>query len=1241
MSKIPSFGFKSKLKAPAVLKARTANGASMDHGDFKTNVNSAQEGPSSSNGYDAASYSSNINEDEDPLQKNNDVVVRRAASKENLEQTSNSLSKLADKLNAGKNIPGSGAPSKGQLRPAFRRKGSSNIAKLNSGKSKERSGATQIHGQTPYTKTPRIDSKPPVGGAKTGTEAPSNFRSKLSRPSGIPDGRAVLRKEDDKEADNGNDTFSMPSKMQKGESNQICQEDEEQVSSLSTSTTTAVPKPTVGGATTSGLRPPSGCFAGIATGVPGPRADNKMRPPANPIAGQTLKSRVGGNIPKTIDGKGLLARKNSGQEIAIVKRNSKENLGSIVTPRQKAPSKELQTMAEKLKLYSGKRTQRPASIASEADLSRSAVKPKDRRSVHPTNLRTVNSSSLQDMRGKHSSQEASVSKIQHRRSISYDRSTKERRSLLPSKAEGNKTGKGLGTQDQGVPSKQGTVQSKLRPRSNSKRFNSTTSEFGIHETVSGEPYQSTPVSKTAVDAIAPGGNGHPFDNALNATLSGVFEDGCAPSDENVTRVNCQRLLNETFDGNGHNRTFDTAPVKNATFTPEACSSQPPMESDIQPSLDYVVCNKETFCKNPRFDATFEVGSKDKVISESSMRTDESFSLTVDSKELASETQKLSTLEDIESKDVPGNKLDILKDESSSLLMTIDSCKAITNQNLAGGNLEALIDGYQSDDMILNETMPTLDGSFTLNVSNDVTGVVSSSPAIASEQPLIQNVDRCSIEASVEISVKRPKSASRELKFDGLPRDEGKIGLTDGVLATSVINDSYDVVTIEEACSSAELSESAKTATGDVLDTRDSSVKTDVRDFSSNSEKSRTPGDNDASQVETESKPTKVPQETEMKTSTDGPPLSDEPSPVNPEKTVRVGTVDLPTSVDTPNRFQIQLPSDRTEPEIGHTKPAIGGDFSSLLSQTVEDLGICTEKKTQANTENMIVNLLTPEDSSDAVREILDSLSTNANQMKIAARKRSLVRRNTSPYMTSSSMPTSTSSCTSFRIPRETSIAETGDGNVIIDEGTYRHWQNDMRMFKTNLLRLKRVLQEVDTVSPFVKHPNQFANAPPVTPARANMLSRSFSDASSWLTKVKKIDVPSGGEQMNQTPKSSLNRTDEDKVKDELKELREHHLRLERELEEARHEIESKNNTIRLLQTQLEHQEYMEQMELLLEEKIMLFEENQELKERIEELENAGPSRSSSFKSIKEEYMKQTKNASKIKSEIVKGYYEEN
>ena len=796
-----------------------------------------------------------------------------------------------------------------------------------------------------------------------------------------------------------------------------------------------------------------------------------MKPPTNPVAGQTLKSRAGGSIPKTVDGKGFVARRNSGQETVIVKRNSKENLGSIVTPRQRAPSKELQTMAEKLKLYSGKRTQRPASVASEAELRRSAVKPKDRRSVNPTNLRTVNSSSLQDMRRKNSNHEASVSKVQHRRSISYDRSTKDRSSLLSSKSEGNKVAKELGTQERDVPSKQGTVQSKLRPRSSSKTFNSTTSEFGIHENLSGEPYQSTPVSKSAMDAIVPDGNGHPFDTALNAALSGVFEDAFAPSDgnENVTHVDCRRVLNETFDGKGHNRTFDTAPAKAATFTTETCSSQPSVKSDAQPPLDGIACTKETFCKEPRFDATFEVETKDKVISESSMQTDESVSLTVDSKELARETTKLSKLEDIESKDVERDRLDTPKDESSSLSMTIDSCKVITHQQLAGGGLEALIDGYHSDDMILNETMPTLDGSFALNVSIDVKGVMSSSPAIIAEEPLIHNVDRCSKEAAAEIIMERPKSASRELKFEGFPRDEGKSGLTDGVLATSVINDSYDVVTIEEASSSVELSESAKTATSEVCDTKESSMKADIRVIISDSEKGRTSGDNDASQVETESKPIEITHEVEMKTSadgpppTDGPPPSDEPTPPDTEETVRVGTVDLPSSVDAPNRFQIPLPSDKTEQEVEHTMPARSEDFSSLLSQTVEDLGICTGKKTQANTENMIVNLLTPEDSSDAVREILDSLSTNANQMKIAARKRSLVRRNTSPYMTSSSMPTSTSSCTNFRIPRESSITETGDGNVIIEEGTYRHCQNDVRMIKTNLLRLKRVLQEVDDI----------------------------------------------------------------------------------------------------------------------------------------------------------------------------------
>ena len=60
----------------------------------------------------------------------------------------------------------------------------------------------------------------------------------------------------------------------------------------------------------------------------------------------------------------------------------------------------------------------------------------------------------------------------------------------------------------------------------------------------------------------------------------------------------------------------------------------------------------------------------------------------------------------------------------------------------------------------------------------------------------------------------------------------------------------------------------------------------------------------------------------------------------------------------------------------------------------------------------------------------------------------------------------------------------------------------------------------------------------------SQLSRSFSDASSWLAKAKISDTPLVSEQRSQRPKSSLNKTDEDKVKDEIKDLKENQCRLE-------------------------------------------------------------------------------------------------
>ena len=178
--------------------------------------------PSSNSGYNIASYSSHgeiCNSDGDAVkeEKDSDSSSKRSVSKENVQQTSQNLSKLADKLNASTNITASGVPSKIPPKPAFRRKGSSHIAKLNNGKDKERSGVTQLHGQTPYMKSPRVDSKPPLGATKNATDVQSRAKTKLSRTSGIPGGRGFVRKEGDKEVENGNETFSMPMKKQKGE----------------------------------------------------------------------------------------------------------------------------------------------------------------------------------------------------------------------------------------------------------------------------------------------------------------------------------------------------------------------------------------------------------------------------------------------------------------------------------------------------------------------------------------------------------------------------------------------------------------------------------------------------------------------------------------------------------------------------------------------------------------------------------------------------------------------------------------------------------------------------------------------------------------------------------------------------------------------------------------------------------------------------------------------------------------
>ena len=824
-----------------------------------------------------------------------------------------------------------------------------------------------------------------------------------------------------------------------------------------TSSTTTALRRSSGGALKSGLRPPSGSFTGIATGASVPRAETKMKPPSIPATGPTVNSKAGINDSKTVDARGFVTRRNSGQEATIVKRNSKENLraSNIATPRQRVPSKELQTMAEKLKSYTGKRLQRPTSVSSEVDLRKSALKPKDRKSLNATNLRTVNSSSLQEISRKSSNDDTSMKKALHR-SSSCDRSTKDKKSLSSALSDGNKDGQVFAAQTH--TSKQAFGLKKPRPRSDSKTFSSTNSEFGIHDNVNGEPYQSTPVSKTVLRDSAPDGCGHPFENALNATFSGVFEEGCVPNDANEKNspLHCRRVLNETFDGKGHNTTFDSAPVKHGTFTAEACL---PLES----SADDVVGGNDTFCKQPRPNETFEVEAKNEVISASSMESSDSYSLTKYSQDLGDEAAKLSKVEGIEAGETD-DKVDSLRDENTLSIASIDSCKAIAKQKSAGRDLEELIDGYHSDDFLLNETMPTLDGSFAISVPNEIKGSVS--PSLTnkhskmhsdSEEPHNQEGDRGAIEVASLNDAERPKSVSRELNFEGVPKHEGNVDDKDGILATSLIDDSYDVVTIEEASGSGEQPEEAKNVTSEIVEgsvAKDSISKEEPLDRTSELNPGSELIDVEASQLNTESIPNGAPHEIEKMNS------KDERPPVNSEEVEEAGKTDSCASQNTPNRFQIPLCNEKAGMDTDPKKSTNEKDFSSLLSQTVENMVIGNDKKVQENKGNgMIVNLLTPEDSSDAVKEIFDSFSSNTNQMKMASRRRTLVRRNTSPYMTSS-VPDSSSSGTIFRIPRETSIAETSDGNVIMDESAYRHCQNDVRMIKTNLLRLKRVLQEV-------------------------------------------------------------------------------------------------------------------------------------------------------------------------------------
>ncbi|XP_065053062.1 uncharacterized protein LOC135682206 isoform X1 [Rhopilema esculentum] len=1154
-------------------------------------VDSVLPTSSHENGLDDAGGDDTVS---DEYSNNNSVTQN---GKKKLERTSNNLSKLADKLNTGRSNQ-NGEPGGKQAQPAFRRRGSSNIAKLNTGNSKERTGTSQIHGQTPYMKSPKFDTKQPAG-----KHIPN---SGMIAQRGLPrftvgsnvKGSASSRVEDDKAAPGANETFEIPSADDAATDKSASHTGRTSSSPVAStaSTTNVIRRPApAGGVARSGIRPPSGAFSGSTSGAAIARAETKMKPPTNLPPRGSKQNLLKGNKEelRNSSSKGIAVRRGSAQETSKSKDGSTDTLKGpgVVTSRQKAPSRELQTMADKLISYSSKKLQRPLSMCSGSDL----LQPKNagqkiaRKSIGGSNLRTGNSSSLQDLsrRLSSSNQDIPNSEARSRKgSMTFsDKDTPMRKSKSGSMNSLNAGVQGFSGQKglvgkiaaNVVPRKISNELAKPRSRTSSKTLGSTTSDFGIGD-VTTVHYQSTPVNKyVGFEIQAAKRSEHPFDNAVNEDISAVFCDDnndLKPSDLGFTNVAARRILNTTFDGGDKNRTFDAVDIQNSTY----------LKIEKSPNENATVINNITFSKdeNPEVDEQKVNSLLDSNLStESQTRTQDA--LNVEENVVVSKPDS-----------PPSTCAKISKVASNSPDKTLDLGSAESKPVFRRSDKkEPDLDGYCSDNFLMNESMPHLDDSLLMNITDEPDAAMSSSPLDSNEKKLFSSKGNQNFSKTEPHNVPLPKTASRSLEFS--EPIESSIEKNDDaadVLATSLVNDSYDVIKLEDA-----------TAPGD----------------------NSMPGTRDGNKEVVSERKTKEIEKYAHDTKD-----TSEDGPVDICEQNRKETVvdnDNPPSADideerkplAANRFQIPVPDhDLQENEMKSQQvdaENVDQRFLSLLSQTVETfLG---DTIGNDNTVNNHGGLITPIDSVESKHIGVSSLPPS--QMKIAARRRSLIRRNTSPYATSSD---SLSLGTSFRIPREASIAEMEDGNVMIDEATFRHCQNDVRIMKTNLLRLKRLLTETDIMSPLMKHPSKFGISPPVTPTKSVLLSRSFSDASSWLAKSRK------------TPDFLINKTDEDKVEDEIKEMKEKVTLLERENEELKHDLESKDYTIKLLQTQLENQEYSKQVELLTEEKKMLHKELEELKEKLsEEL-------GSTVTSYEYECLKQPQSASKIKAEIVKAYYEQ-
>ena len=796
-------------------------------------------------------------------------------------------------------------------------------------------------------------------------------------------------------------------------------------------------------------------------------------------------------------------------KIEIARRGSKENLKSdqqgavqrrksgSASPQQKAPSRELQNMATKLRTYTGKRPPRPVSYCPGTKLTEPTARTSEistRRSGIPGgNIRS--SASMQNLAKKEpqelktgfNANKLALSKSKSSNSlwvnnetfVEIDIDTLNRDPVQESSA----TGPRKQLQGSSVTARK-PASGLVFPRSkssSSKTTNSCSSEFGTSSVQLGAPYQSTPLRSLSTDNDDLGRR--PLvggDDDYYASISGVF-DYEGPVHENQTFKKIPE--NGNFAAN---KTFDGADAQgNPQFLPDAksrrvCNDTFTTEPDVQAELG---ANDGDFVRN-KINETFDKGSTTFTQSPTG-GTKKKYAL--NATEVVSETEALNATEALNRTEAL-IETDVLnttrvlssrepRPECSSLVCDVSaspvnastahdkSFEKIANDTISLGtrpssNLskETRADkvdintendhskSYCSADFLENESMPRLDTSYTINLSGNYSKLASlvetsetqinqgKNHVIKSDSNLIggeainEHDGECPDDSN-------PRSVSRSLDFAGIAEDGSSKAraLENEALEANLANNSYDFVTYEEVLGTKD----------DRLNLLEDSLINDSSVKKLGATVCMSPRDLDL--VDISNSPVERPNSVPCKLTGSSPgALTEQDGNTGAE----------PVNKDDTSLSSRSVEHDKENKNIdpgfsGLTDSTIDQNgFSSLLSMNLEKF----DKKSEVSLlENTLVVL---------------NASNPPQNMKIAARRRSLVRRNTSPYNTSL-LPVSVSPGPNFRMPKETSITETEDGNVVMDESTYRQCKNDVRVMKTNILRLKRCLQQVSAVCYFL------------------------------------------------------------------------------------------------------------------------------------------------------------------------------